>query len=101
MNVVNVKKNFNKSKNKLALAGVCRFDSKSNDLLQITDLLIGCITYDLKLEYDIVSGSKYKIQLSDYLKSKYGIISFKDGFSNYNTKIFVEKIVANEKGPSS
>lgn len=59
---VSVKKRVNDTYGRLALAGVCRFDSKSNDLLQVVDLLIGAITYDLKMEYGLLEGkpSKYK-----------------------------------------
>lgn len=57
---VGVKKNFNESKKRLALSGVCRFDSKSNDLLQVVDLIIGCINYDIKYSKKLVSGDKYK-----------------------------------------
>lgn len=100
---VNVKKIFNSTKNRLAISGVCRFDSKSNDLLQVTDLLIGAITYDLKFKNKLVSGDKYKIEFVEYLKNSLGINSFSDGFKNYNFNMFVEKgnKETKEKGPSS
>lgn len=102
---VNTKKNFNASKKRLALAGAVRFDSKSNDLLQIVDLLIGSVTYDLKLIEEVVPGSKVKIELVDYLKKNLGVASFADGFRNRNFNIFVEnnkdKYEQNEKGQSS
>jgi hypothetical protein len=99
---VNTKKNFNSMKKRLALAGVCRFDSKSNDLLQVVDLIIGAVTYDLKLSQGIVSGSKYKIELVDFLKENLGAQSFMDGFRNRNFNIFVEKNTGeNEKERSS
>lgn len=111
---VDVKKNFNKKKKRLALAGVCRFDSKSNDLLQLVDLLIGAVSYDIKFKKGLVSGSKHKIELVDYLKSKLGANTFVNGFKNYNFSLFVDKtdhfngtqdkdsqIKANEKGLSS
>jgi len=108
---VNVKKIFNNNKKRLSIAGVCRFDSKSNDLLQVTDLLIGAITYDLKLQAGLVSGDKYKIKLVNYLKENLGSTNFMNGFRNYNFSIFVEKgngeilenkdKITNEKGPSS
>lgn len=108
---VNVKKMFNNKKKRLAIAGVCRFDSKSNDLLQITDLLIGAIAYDLKIQAKLVSGDKYKIELVNFLKEKLGTNNFINGFKNYNFNVFVEKDsgevlenkekLINEKGPSS
>jgi len=96
---VNVKKDFNLSKKRLALAGVCRFDSKSNDLLQIIDLLIGAITYDLKYKDGVVSGSKHKIELLDFIKENLGVKSFEEGFKNRYFNTFVE--YKNEKGQSS
>lgn len=101
---VNVKKNFNMSKKRLALAGVCRFDSKSNDLLQVVDLIIGCINYDIKCEKKMIPGSQYKLELVRYLKEKLGTTTIVNGFRNYNFNIFVEQDngeVINEKGLST
>ncbi|MDP3697567.1 MAG: DUF3800 domain-containing protein [Candidatus Taylorbacteria bacterium] len=107
---VEIKKKFNQNKKRLALAGVCRFDSRSNDLLQLVDLLIGAITYDIKFAKRLVNGSKYKLETVDYLKSKLGTDSFLKGFRNHNFNIFVDKTDhlktaqnkgENEKGLSS
>ena len=107
---VEVKKKFNQYKGRLALAGVCRFDSKSNDLLQLVDLLIGAVTYDVKFSKRLVDGSKYKLEIVDYLKKKLGTDSFLKGFKNHNFNIFVDKTDhlnipqnngKNEKGLSS
>ena len=99
---VSIKKDFNTKKKRLALAGVCRFDSKSNDLLQTTDLLIGAITYDIKYKKGLVEGSKHKLELVHYLESKLGVETFIAGFKNYNFNIFVDKTDHfNEKGLSS
>jgi hypothetical protein len=88
---VNTKKNFNNSKKRLAIAGVCRFDSKANDLLQLIDLIIGAINYDLKLSSGLVLGSKYKIELVNHIKQSLGINTFSQGFRNRNFSIFVEQ----------
>ncbi len=107
---VETKKIFNQRKKRLALAGVCRFDSKSNDLLQLVDLLIGAITYDIKFAKKLVLGSRHKIEIVDYLKGKLGAGSFLQGFKNHNFSIFVDKTDRpnvlknkgkNEKGLSS
>ena len=92
------------------MAGVCRFDSKSNDLLQLVDLLIGAITYDIKFSKGLVGGSKHKLEIVNYLKNKLGADTFKQGFRNHNFNIFVDKTgyldtignnEENEKGLSS
>ena len=106
---VNVKKEMNNALGRLALAGVCRFDSRSNNLLQLVDLTIGSISYDLKLTSGVIkSGSKYKRRLSEFLKTNLGVANFMSGFRNRNFNIFVDKDMRsrllpeiNEKGPST
>lgn len=89
---VNIKKEMNRKNGRLAIAGVCRFDSKANDLLQLVDLFIGAITYDVKLSTGIVGGDKYKIEFVDYLKKNLGVDSFiNNGFRNRNFNIFIDK----------
>ena len=91
---VNVKWRINEKLKRLGVAGVCRFDSKCNDLLQVTDLLIGAINYDLKLGTNIIiKGDKYKRRFLEYLKSNIGIKEFIDGFKNRNFNIFIDKDV--------
>ena len=109
---VNVKRRVNDELKRLAIAGVCRFDSKSNDLLQLTDLMVGAINYDLKLSTGVIlRGDKYKRRFLVYFKENLGIKdkNFLEGFRNYMFNIFVDKDVKrrlpleykNEKGPSS
>ncbi|KKT78671.1 MAG: hypothetical protein UW74_C0020G0001, partial [Candidatus Giovannonibacteria bacterium GW2011_GWC2_44_8] len=94
---------------RLALAGVCRLDSRSNDLLQLVDLIIGAISYDLKLTTKAIKGNdKNKLDLLKYLKQNLGTSGFMNGFRNRNFNVFVDKdmklrlpIETNEKGPSS
>lgn len=86
-----VKKNFNASKSRLAIAGVARFNSKSNDLLQVVDLLIGIISYDLKVNRGTLVGSDAKIEIVNYFKENLGAANFLTGFKNRNFNIFVDK----------
>ena len=63
-----------------------------------------------KLSKKLVDGSKYKIEIVNYLKSKLGAETFVKGFKNYNFNILVDKTDRlnmaqnereNEKGLSS
>ncbi len=101
-----VKKNFNSSKKRLAIAGVTRFDSKSNDLLQVVDLIAGIISYDLKIQYGLLpqKPSKYKTELLNYFKENLGATNFSKGFRNRIFNIFVDNTdedLESKKGPSS
>jgi hypothetical protein len=88
---LNVKNKININAKRLAMAGVCRFDSKGNDLLQVVDLFIGAINYDLKLLTGVVKGNKYKIELVNFIKNNLGVLDFSNGFRNRKFNIFVDK----------
>jgi len=90
---VDVKREINDSLKRLALAGVCRIDSKSNNLLQLVDLLIGAISYDFKIETGVIGkkGDKYKLELLKLFKENLGAESFISGFRNRNFNIFIDK----------
>jgi len=109
---VNLKRRINEELKRLVIAGVCRFDSRTNDLLQLVDLMVGAINYDLKLSTNVIlRGDKYKRRFLEYFKENLGLKdkNFMDGFRNYMFNIFVDKDVKrrlplpspNEKGPSS
>lgn len=81
------------------------------DLLQLADLIVGAITYDLKLASGIIiHGDKYKRRFVEHLKNNLGVQALADGFKNRHFNIFVDKDVKqrlpldfgkNEKEPSS
>lgn len=108
---VNVKRKINDNKKRLAIAGVCRLDSKCTDLLQVVDLFIGAINYDLKKELGILGkGDKHKIKFIKFFKENLGAQNFVNGFKNYQFNIFVDKNInqrlplifdQKEKKPSS
>jgi len=111
---VNVKRKINENFKRLAVAGVARFDSKSNDLLQLADLIVGAINYDLKLSSGVILfGDKYKKRFLEHFKEGLGIkgktfLGLEGGFKNYMFNIFIDKdarqrlpLNLNEKRPSS
>jgi hypothetical protein len=65
----------NLAKNRLAVASVCRMDSRSTDALQLVDLLLGAATLDLR-QGRTESGSQ-KQQLLEHLLEHCGCASFR------------------------
>lgn len=94
---VNVKRSINEKFNRMAVAGVARFNSKSNDLLQLADLIVGAINYDLKIASKIIqTGDKYKRRFLEYFKENLGIkgrnfLELDGGFRNFLFNIFIDK----------
>src|SRR3989338_4182374 len=77
----NVKVAINEAFGRLAIHGICKVDSKGNDLLQVVDLLIGAITYDLKVHHKLAGQSKSfrincKKDLLEFIKNKIGADKF-------------------------
>lgn len=94
---VNIKRKINEKFGRLGVAGVVRFDSRSNDLLQVADLMVGAINYDLKLSSKVILiGDKYKRRFLEHFKENIGIkdknfLELDDGFRNYMFNIFIDK----------
>jgi len=92
-----VKKRINTDTQRFSIMGVVRIDSRSNDVLQIVDLMIGAINYDLKLTTGLTkSGDRHKRQFVDYLKSKLEVrdfLNYGNGFRNRGFNIFIDKSV--------
>lgn len=89
---VNVKNSINNKFQRLAIAGVCRLDSRSNDLLQLADLLIGSINYELLLKDKVIEKpSRYKKEFIDKLKSNLGVDKLTENFRNYDFNIHHHK----------
>ncbi len=97
---VNVKHSVNNHFKRLALAGICRVDSKGVNLIQILDLFLGTIAYSYKLENKMVSGDKNKIKFLKEFKKRLNLTSFAGGFRNSNFNVF-EYRIKEKNGPSS
>lgn len=98
---VNVKRRINENQSRLAMAGVCRFDSKSNDLLQLTDIIIGSINYDIKLSLGLIkNGNRYKKELVEYFKNRLGIGAtdfLEKSFKSSTFNIYIDQNVKKER----
>lgn len=89
---VNIKNHINNKFKRLSIAGVCRIDSKTNNLLQLTDLIIGSINYELLLKEQIISKpSEFKFKFINQLKKNLGVASLIDDFRNYAFNIHYHK----------
>lgn len=74
------------------IAGITRIDSKCNDILQVADLMIGCVNYELKVVTGVAEQvSPHKMQIVELFKENLGATTFIEGFKNYNFNIFVDQ----------
>jgi len=79
---ITIKKFVNNHYQKFAVAGVCQINSKSSDLLQLTDLILGAILYDLKKREGIIEKqNRYKRKFLNFVYQK---LSVKKGFFIHN-----------------
>jgi len=97
---VNVKHAVNNHFKRLALAGVCRVDSKGVNLIQIIDLFLGSIAYCYKLENKLVKGDRNKIRFLKELQKQLKVSTFSGGFRNLNFNVFGYRL-KQKNGPSS
>lgn len=69
----------NNHHDRLAITGICQINSKSNDFIQLTDLILGCVMLDLKIQKKIVdirdlsSTKRLQLELLNALKVKLGM----------------------------
>ncbi len=83
---------------KFVVAGVCQIDSKSSDLLQLTDIILGSILYDLKKQNKlVVKQNRYKRRFLNFEYQKLNIrksfFENKKGFKTRNHKLSNDKIM--------
>lgn len=85
---VNVKHSVNNHFQRLALAGICRVDSKGVNLIQIIDLFLGSIAYCYKLENKMVKGDNNKIKFLKEFQKRLKVTTFTGGFRNSDFNVF-------------
>lgn len=94
-----IKKFTNDHYKNFVVAGVCQINSKSSDLLQLTDLILGAILYDLKKQNNLIENQntfKRKFLNFVYQKLKIKKSFFKNwiGFKTRNYVLSGDKIRA-------
>jgi len=82
---------------KFVVSGVCQINSKSSDLIQLTDLILGAIIYDLKKQNGLVKKqNRYKRKFLNFvyqkLKIKKSFFKNKIGFRTRNYVLSGDKI---------
>jgi len=81
---LNIKSGINNKFSRLAIAGVCRLDSRTNDLLQLTDLLTGSINYELLLKEGLIpQPAVAKQDFVQKFKTNLGVSDLTTEFRNF------------------
>lgn len=81
---LNIKSGINNKFSRLAIAGVCRLDSRTNDLLQLTDLLTGSINYELLLKEGLIpQPATAKQDFVQKFKTNLGVSDLTTDFRNF------------------
>lgn len=86
-----------------------KFNKLSDKNITFAKFVIGSIFDTKSLSFysyttHLVSGSRHKLELTNFLKKKLGATTLVSGFRKHNFNVFVEQDdgeEANEKGPSS
>jgi hypothetical protein len=94
-----IKKFTNDHYQKFVVAGACQINSKSSDILQLTDLVLGAILYDLKKQENLIGRQNtYKRKFLNFvyqkLNTKKSFFINKSGFRTRNYILSGDKIRA-------
>lgn len=69
-----LKQKINRKLERNAAYGVCRFYSKGVELIQLTDIMLGAVSYDYKIKNGLITGPGVaKRSVLDHFKSRSGL----------------------------
>ena len=72
-----LKNRVNRDFARLAVQGVCSVESHGVELVQVADMLMGAVVYDLKIASGLIPNpSKYKLDFLNRVKTQVGVADF-------------------------
>lgn len=74
-----VQSEVNRRLQRLAVATICRLDSKACDGLQVVDVLTGAVTFEHRQAAGLAGSRSAKALLSEHLRNAYGVETTLDG----------------------
>lgn len=75
---IDVRAAVNQRLGRLAIATMCRLDSKAADLLQVADMLTSAVTFEFRQAANLAKGDSPKGVLSRHLRGALGVDTFLD-----------------------
>jgi hypothetical protein len=85
-----VKYEVNRRLGRLAVASMCRLDSKSADPLQLVDVLTGAVVFEFRQSQGLASATSVKGQLAAYVREQFGVDSALNGIhkDHFNVALY-------------
>lgn len=89
----NLRANVNRRLKRLAVASVCRLDSRSSDGLQLADLLTSATAYEFRQAHGLAGSTGPKHELASHVRQLMGTTSCLAGHRNgrHSVAIYAEK----------
>jgi hypothetical protein len=93
-----VRSAVNRRLRRLAIASVCRLDSRAADPLQLVDLLTSAVTFEFRQSAGLASEYSPKAQLAQYVRDAYGVDTFLNSYRGpkMNVQIYREGVAESQ-----